>query len=112
MARSISVVVMNVFKQFLRSVCIHISVLVITLFSLPSARKVLFGLVGLIFMISFLQGMNPPLSISLQNIFLNPELTAYNACIFSVIEEAPVDEEFAWRLSACGEAPSRFKWSS
>ena len=74
MARNISVVVMNMLKRLVRMFGIHISVLMITLLSLPLARKIIFGLVALAFVVSFLRGLNPELSTSFQKIILGSRM--------------------------------------
>ena len=97
------------FIKIFRPVLIRSWAFVITIFSLPLGRKLilcLFAAVGLIILIGFVE----PYAIAIfDKIFGNPELSVYNQCVFGVIEQAPLDEEFSWRLSACGEAPSRFK---
>ena len=83
---------------------------VVTVFSLPLGRKLFFGLFAAVVLFFFIGFIEPYVLIMFDKLFGNPELTVYNQCVFGVIENAPLDEEFSWRLSACGEAPSRFKW--
>jgi len=82
---------------------------VITVFSLPLGRKLFFSLFAAIGLIALISFVGPYAIAAFVKIFGNPELDVYNQCVFGVIEQAPLDEEFSWRLSACGEAPSRFK---
>ena len=83
---------------------------VVTVFSLSLGRKLFFGLFAAVVLFFFIGFIEPYVLIMFDKLFGNPELTVYNQCVFGVIENAPLDEEFSWRLSACGEAPSRFKW--
>lgn len=83
---------------------------ILTVFSLSLGRKLFFSLFAAVILF-LLFGFIEPYALTMFNkIFRNPELAVYNQCVFGVIENAPLDEEFSWRLSACGEAPARFKW--
>ena len=97
--------------KIFRPVLIRFWAFVVTVFSLSLGRKLFFGLLAAV-VLFLLFGYIEPYALTMFNkLFGNPELKVYNQCVFGVIENAPLDEEFSWRLSACGEAPSRFKWN-
>lgn len=98
-------------SKIFRFVFIHVWTFLVAAFSLPRGRKIFFGFLAIIFFCLLVGFLEPYVLALFRKMFLNPDLALYNECIFGVIEKAPVDEEFSWRLSACGEAPSRFKWS-
>ena len=106
-----SVAVNNYLNRIFLPALVRFWAFVVTVFSLSLGRKLFFGLssvVALFLLISFIE---PYALIMFNKTFGNPELEVYNQCVFGVIENAPLDEEFSWRLSACGEAPARFKWN-
>ena len=97
--------------RILRSILIRCWAFIVAVFSLSLGRKLFFGLFAAVVLI-LLTGFLQPYALTMVNkLFGNPELVVYNQCVFGVIENAPLDEEFSWRLSACGETPSRFKWN-
>ena len=101
----------NYLIKIFRPVLIRFWAFVVTIFSLSLGRKLFLSLlaVGVLFL---LIGIIEPYALTIFNkLFENPELEVFNQCVFGVIENAPLDEEFSWRLSACGEAPARFKWN-
>ena len=95
--------------KFLSRLLIHVWAFVVTVTSLSWGRKIFFGIGAAVAVFLLTSHVGPYALVFFNKIFGNPEMTAYNQCVFNVIEEAPLDEEFSWRLIACGEAPSRFK---
>ena len=106
-----SVTTNNYLIRIFRPVLIRFWAFVVTVFSLSLGRKLVFALLAVV-VLFFLIGFIEPYALMMFNkIFGNPELEVFNQCVLGVIENAPLDEEFSWRLSACGEAPARFKWN-
>ena len=108
-AISSSVTTSNYLIRIFRPVLIRFWAFVVTVFSLSLVRKLFFGLLAVVVLFFSFGFVEPYARTMLNKLFGNPELEVYNQCIFGVIENAPLDEEFSWRLSACGEAPARFK---
>ena len=100
----------NYLRKIFRTILAHALTFLATVFSVPLGRKLFFGLIAIVFFFVLISLVEPYTSLFYRKISWNPDMTVYNKCIFGVIEKAPIDEEFSWRLSACGEAPSRFKW--
>ena len=84
---------------------------VVTVFSLSLGRKLFLSLSAVVLLFLLIGFIEPYALFMFNKLFGNPELEIFNQCVFGVIENAPLDEEFSWRLSACGEAPARFKWN-
>ena len=97
--------------RILRSILIRCWAFIVTIFSLSLGRRLFFSLFAVVVLLLLIGFIEPYALTMFNKIFGNPEFAVYNQCVFGVIENAPLDEEFSWRLSACGEAPARFKWN-
>ena len=106
-----SVITNNFLIRIFRPALIRFWALVVTIFSLSLGRRLFFSLFAVIVLLILIGFIEPYALTMFNKIFGNPEFAVYNQCVFGVIENAPLDEEFSWRLSACGEAPARFKWN-
>lgn len=101
----------NYLTRIFRLALIRSWAFLVTVFSLPLGRKLFFSSCAVAVLFLLIGFIEPYALIMFNKLFGNPELAVYNQCVFGVIEKAPLDEEFSWRLSACGEAPARFKWN-
>ena len=98
--------------KLMRKILTHSLAIVTVAITVPLGRKILVSIVVGTVLLLLLEFMRPYAMIVIKKLFQNPEIIVYNKCIFRVIENAPLDEEFSWRLSACGPTPARYKWPS